>query len=54
MRGFGADLPPVQVLLVEDLQDVSTAEAQSRLLAGNQVVVRRVVIKVALHKGLRW
>lgn len=54
VRGCGADLPPVQVLLVEDLQDVSAAEAQPRLLAGNQVVVRRVVVKVALHKGLTW
>lgn len=53
-RRCGSHLPPVQVLLVEDLQDVSAAEAQARLLAGDQVVVRRVVIKVALHKSLKW
>lgn len=48
-----ADLPPVWVLLVEDLQDISAAEAKPRLLAGNQVVVSRVVIKVTLHIGLK-
>lgn len=46
------DLPPVEVLLVEDLQDVSTAEAEPRLLTGDQVVVGRVVVKVTLYKGL--
>lgn len=48
----GTDLPPVKVLLVENLQNVTTVEAKSRLLARNQVIVRRVVVKVALYKGL--
>lgn len=46
------NLPPVEVLLVKDLQDVAAVEAKPRLLARNQVIMRRVVIKVTLHKGL--
>jgi hypothetical protein len=47
------DLPPVEVLLVEKLQDVSTAEAQACLLTGDEVVMGRVVVKVTLHIRLR-
>ena len=47
-----ADLPPVEVFLIEDLQDVSAAEAKPRLLAGNQVVMGGVVVKVTLDKSL--
>lgn len=47
------DLPPVKVLLVENLQNVSTAEAKSRFFTGNQVIVRWVVVKVTLYKGLK-
>ena len=53
-HGDRTDLPPVEVLLVKDLQNVSAAEAEACLLAGNQVVVGRVVIKVTLHKSLKW
>lgn len=48
----GTDLPPVKVLLVENLQNVPTVEAKSRFLTRNQVIVRRVVVKVTLYKGL--
>lgn len=47
------DLPPVEVLLVKDLQDVSAAEAKPRLFTGNQVVVGGVVVEVTPHKGLQ-
>ena len=46
------DLPPVEVLLIEDLQDVSAAEAKPRLLTGDQVVMGGVVVKVTLDKSL--
>lgn len=46
------NLPPVEVLLVKDLQNISTVEAKPRLFTGNQVVMRWVVIKVTLHKCL--
>lgn len=45
-------LPPVGVVLVEDLQDFAAVEAKASLLAGDQVVVSGVVIKVAFHKRL--
>lgn len=47
-----ADLPPVKVLLVENLQNVSTAEAKPCFLAGYQVIMGWVVVKVTLYKGL--
>lgn len=45
-------LPPVDVVLVDDLQDVSRLEPQAGLLAGNQVVVGRVVVVVTLEEDL--
>lgn len=51
--GDYTDLPPVEVLLVKDLQNVSTAEAKPCLLTGNQVIMRWVVVKVTLYKGLK-
>lgn len=49
----GTDLPPVKVLLVENLQNVSTAEAKACFLAGNQVIMGWVIIEVTLYKGLK-
>lgn len=46
-------LPPVDVFLVDDLQNVSAAELQSGFLTGNQVIVGRVIIKMALHEDLK-
>lgn len=46
-------LPPVRVLLVEDLKDVSTAEFESSFFTGDQVVMSRVIVKVTLYKGLQ-
>lgn len=48
----GTDLPPVEILLVENLQDVSAAEAKPRFLTGNQVIMGWVVVKVTLYKRL--
>jgi len=45
-------LPPVRVLLVEDLKDVSTAEFESSFFTGDQVVMTGVIVKVTLYKGL--
>lgn len=45
-------LPPVGVILVENLQDFATVEPKASLLAGDQIVVSGVVIKVAFHKCL--
>lgn len=47
------DLPPVKVLLIENLQNVSTAEAEPGFLTGNQVIMGWVIVEVALHKGLK-
>lgn len=51
--GGCSDLPPVEVLLIENLQNVSTVEAKPCLLTGNQVIMGRVVVKVTLYKGLK-
>lgn len=45
-------LPPVGVILVENLQDFATVEPKASLLAGDQIIVSGVVIKVAFHKRL--
>lgn len=45
-------LPPVDVVLVDNLQDVARLEPQAGLLAGNQVVVGRVVVVVAFEEDL--
>ena len=46
-------LPPVEVLLIENLQDVSTVKAKPCLLTGNKVIMGWVVVKVTLNKGLK-
>lgn len=45
-------LPPVRIILVEDLQNFTAVEAKASLLAGDQVIICGVVIKVAFHKRL--
>lgn len=45
-------LPPVRVILVEDLQDFAAVEPKSSLLAGDQIIVSGVVIEVAFHERL--
>jgi hypothetical protein len=45
-------LPPVRVVLVDDLQDISLVKLQTGLLAGDQVIVPRIVVKVRLHEYL--
>lgn len=45
-------LPPVGVILVDDLQQVPGGEAEPGLLAGDEAVGGRVVVKVALHEDL--
>lgn len=42
-------LPPVGVILVEDLQDFAAVEPKASLLAGDQIVVSGIVIEVAFH-----
>lgn len=49
----GTDLPPVKVLLVENLENVAAAEAEPCFFTGNQVIVGRVIVEVALYKGLK-
>lgn len=46
-------LPPVEVLLIENLQDVSTVKTKPCLLTGNKVIMGWVVVKVTLNKGLK-
>ncbi len=46
-------LPPVDVILVDYLEDVSCLKPQARLLAGNQVVIGWIVVIVTLEKHLR-
>lgn len=45
-------LPPVDVVLVDNLQNVSCLEPEAGLLAGNEVVVGRVVVVVTLEEDL--
>lgn len=45
-------LPPVGVILVDDLQQVSGGKAEPGLLAGNEAIRGWVVVEVALHKDL--
>lgn len=52
MQAFVLHLPPVDVVLVDDLQDVSRLKPQASLLAGNQVVIGRVVVVVTLEEDL--
>lgn len=52
MQAARLHLPPVDVVLVDDLQNVSGLEPQAGLLAGDQVVVGRVVVVVTLEEDL--
>lgn len=52
MQAFILHLPPVDVILVNYLQDVSRLKPQAGLLAGNQVVIGRVVVVVTLEEDL--
>lgn len=52
MQAVLLHLPPVDVVLVDNLQDVSRLKPQASLLAGNQVVVGRVVVVVTLEEDL--
>lgn len=47
-----AHLPPVGIVLVHDLEQVTRAEAQAGLFAGDEAVSGRVVVKVAFHEHL--
>ena len=46
-------LPPVVVVLGDDLDDVAHAEANARLLARDEVVLGGVVLKLGTHVDLR-
>lgn len=52
VQGIALHLPPVDVVLVDYLQDVSCLKPQARLLAGNQVVIGRVVVVVTFEEDL--
>ena len=39
-------LPPVVVVLADDLQDVAGVEGDTRLGAGDEVVIKRVVLEL--------
>ena len=45
-------LPPVVVVLADDLQDVAGVEGDPRLCAGDQVVVQGVVLELGSHKDV--
>lgn len=45
-------LPPVGIVLVYNLKQVPSAEAQACLLAGDQTVSGWVIVKMAFHKYL--
>jgi len=47
-----AALPPVGVLLVDDLDDVACLELQPRLLARDEVVLGGVVVELRPHVHL--
>lgn len=49
----GPYLPPVGVILVDDLEEVSGNELQPGFLTWNEVVRGWVIVKVGLHKHLR-
>lgn len=46
-------LPPVGVVLADDVQDVSLLERQSELPARQEGVIRRVIVKVSPDVDLR-
>ena len=45
-------LPPVVVVLADDLQDVAGVEGDPRLCAGDQVVVQGVILELCSHKDV--
>lgn len=49
-------LPPVVVILADDLQDVPGVEGDAGLGAGDQVIVHRVILKLGPDKNVtrRW
>ena len=51
-RGHLPGLPPVVVVLADDLQDVPGVEGDPGLGAGDQVVVQRVVLELSPHKDV--
>lgn len=53
MKKEAADLPPVGIFSVDDLEDVAPLEGHSRLPARDQVITGRVVVKVGPHVHLR-
>ena len=52
-RAFHPPLPPVTVILVDDLDDVPCDELQSRLLARDQVVLSGIIVKLRTHEHLK-
>lgn len=46
-------LPPVGVILADDMQDVSLLKRQSKLPTRQEGVIRRVVVKVSPDVDLR-
>ena len=48
----GTHLPPVGVILVYNLKQVPSTEAQAGFLAGDEAVPGWVIVKVAFHKYL--
>lgn len=47
-----AHLPPIGIILVYNLEQVPSVEAQASFLAGDETVPGRVIIEVALNKHL--
>lgn len=47
-----AHLPPISIILVYNLEQVPSVEAQACFLAGDETVTGRVIIKVAFNKYL--
>ena len=46
-------LPPIGIIHVENLEDITFGEGKSGFATGNQVVLLRVVTKVCLHEYLQ-
>lgn len=53
-RFLPAHLPPVGVLLVDDMKYVSFGEGQPRLFTGDQVVRGRIIAEVWLQINLEF
>ena len=47
-------LPPVVVVLADDLQDVARVEGDPGLGTGDQVVIQRVVLELGSHEDVAW